>query len=423
MVFDPQYASDVKEHLKKTEEKLTDNFYNTAMVLMLAAGKEEERLAREWDEVDPEDNKAVISVIADAAWEYTIIVIFILIHVGHTIPPGENGKDLPNNFHQEQYQARIKIPTDSGTASGCKFGKKPVKIYKTDGNGKTFLDISYINVGYNYEYNINCGTASESESHYPSQDDNAITYGGGHKPHRPIFGGHHKPGFGNHHKPGFGNKPGLGGNHHGTGSEDTDLEENHNNNRPNRPFLSNFFGNRPFQNLFGQSHQSSEAQQPGVFNNIVTSVTSIFPSPQEFGQGLGDGISSFILTIPQIGQSFQSLLPNFGNFFGSAPAVQNIPNPPNPVDPGEIPGDMNYNDEIKPVHEDHDPVTDPYKNRLRPATNFYPKYQNYYSRTKQENYQISSRSFVRDEQEMVNSGSFEGRRTQYKDYRNIKFPS
>ncbi|XP_050499233.1 uncharacterized protein LOC126879925 isoform X2 [Diabrotica virgifera virgifera] len=298
--------------------------------------------------------------------EYSITLIFSLIHVGHTIPPGENGKDLPNNFHLEQYQSRIKIPTGSGAASGsgCKFGKKPVKIYKTDGNGKTFLDIQYINVGYNYEYNINCGTVGGSESQYPSQDDNAITYGGGHKPHRPIFGGHHKPGFGNHHKPGIGNhhKP-LGGNHQGTASEDTDLDETHNTNRPNRPFLSNFFGNRPFQNIFGQSHQSSEAQQPGVFNNIVNSFTSILPSPQDFGQGLGDGISSFILTIPQIGQSFQSLLPNFGNFFGGAPSVQNIPNPPSPVDPG----DMTYNDEIKPVHEEHDPVTDPYKNRLRPG--------------------------------------------------------
>ncbi|XP_072385923.1 uncharacterized protein CLS isoform X1 [Diabrotica undecimpunctata] len=52
---------------KKTEEKLMDSFYNIAMELMLAAGKEEES-GGEGGEVDPEDNKAVISVIADGAW-------------------------------------------------------------------------------------------------------------------------------------------------------------------------------------------------------------------------------------------------------------------------------------------------------------------------------------------------------------------
>ncbi|XP_050513105.1 uncharacterized protein LOC126889537 [Diabrotica virgifera virgifera] len=45
---------------KKIEGKLMDNFYTTATELMLAAGKEEESLAREWGEVDPEDDKAVL---------------------------------------------------------------------------------------------------------------------------------------------------------------------------------------------------------------------------------------------------------------------------------------------------------------------------------------------------------------------------
>ncbi|CAG9830294.1 unnamed protein product [Diabrotica balteata] len=68
-------------------------------------------------------------------------------------------------------------------------------------------------------------------------------------------------------------------------------------------------------------------------------------------------------------------------------------------------------------------LNDTEKINIMQATNFYPKYQNYYSRTKQENYQIASRSFVRDEEEMINPRSYEGRRTQYKDNRNIKFPS
>uniref|UniRef100_A0A6P7G3P4 Uncharacterized protein LOC114337382 isoform X1 n=1 Tax=Diabrotica virgifera virgifera TaxID=50390 RepID=A0A6P7G3P4_DIAVI len=53
---------------KKTDGKLINNFYNTATELMLAAGKKEESLARERVEVNPEDDKAVISVIADGAW-------------------------------------------------------------------------------------------------------------------------------------------------------------------------------------------------------------------------------------------------------------------------------------------------------------------------------------------------------------------
>ncbi|XP_050500005.1 uncharacterized protein LOC126893444 [Diabrotica virgifera virgifera] len=67
MVFYPKYASDVK-NLQENRRKAVDNFYNTATELMLAAGKEEESLAQEWGEVDPEDDKAVISVIADGAW-------------------------------------------------------------------------------------------------------------------------------------------------------------------------------------------------------------------------------------------------------------------------------------------------------------------------------------------------------------------
>ncbi|XP_057654159.1 uncharacterized protein LOC130892658 [Diorhabda carinulata] len=129
-------------------------------------------------------------------------------------------------------------------------------------------------------------------------------------------------------------------------------------------------GHRPFQNLFGHADASSEttsengpeSSRPGIFNNIISSFTNILPSPQDVGQGLGNGIASFIQTIPQIGQSFQSLLPDLNNFqlpfFGGSTA-QNFPNPITNVNNG-LPSD-----EFKPVNENHDPVTDPYKNRFQ----------------------------------------------------------
>ncbi|KAG5886001.1 hypothetical protein JTB14_025395 [Gonioctena quinquepunctata] len=149
--------------------------------------------------------------------------------------------------------------------------------------------------------------------------------------------------------------------------------------------------NRPLQGLFSQSSSQSQSQS-GIFSDVVSGFSSLLPTPQQFGQGLGDGISSFVQTLPQIGQSFQSLLPNFDDFhlpsFPSFPQGGQSGVPSNPVTSRPIitttpasvfpnpevgtdpvdPDDIIYSDEIKPVHEDHDLVTDPYtNNRLRPG--------------------------------------------------------
>lgn len=56
-----------------------------------------------------------------------------------------------------------------------------------------------------------------------------------------------------------------------------------------------------------------------VLGDFWEGFSSLLPSPQQFGQGLGDGISSFFQTLPQIGNSFQTLL-NLNEFnFPSLP--------------------------------------------------------------------------------------------------------
>lgn len=56
---------------------------------------------------------------------------------------------------------------------------------------------------------------------------------------------------------------------------------------------------------------------------MISGFTSLLPKPQDIGQGLGEGLSSFIQTLPQIGQSFQSLLPSFENF--QLPSLPSLP--------------------------------------------------------------------------------------------------
>lgn len=56
-----------------------------------------------------------------------------------------------------------------------------------------------------------------------------------------------------------------------------------------------------------------------VLGDFWEGFSGLLPSPQQFGQGLGDGIASFFQTIPQIGNSFQSLF-NLNEFnFPSLP--------------------------------------------------------------------------------------------------------
>ncbi|XP_074040963.1 uncharacterized protein isoform X2 [Leptinotarsa decemlineata] len=330
------------------------------------------------------------------------VVLSENIRISHNIRPEEDGKHLNNNF-QEDYQSRRRRP--SSGASGCNFNGGKGGRYKSDATGRTFFDLAFLNVGYNYQYNINCGQPGGGAGIHPNEG-----VLGGHKPalggHKPGLGGHkpglgaHKPGLGGH-KPIFGgHKPGLGG-HEPTG----DSGDHSDGFLPHRPILSMILTNKPLQTLFGQS-----SSQSGIFGDVISSVAGLLPTPQQFGQGLGDGITSFVQTIPQIGQSFQSLLPNFGDFQfpnlpsllpggqGLVPTRPVIPRPtpapapaptfapttvfPNPdVGPDPVdPDDIIYSDETKPVHENHDLVTDPYNNRLRPG---YGSQQYYFNRLKQ----------------------------------------
>lgn len=133
-----------------------------------------------------------------------------------SIRPDENSKDLPNSINNEDYLRKRKRPlftpgpgygNPSGYPSGCKFGPKP-GVYKTDGQGRTFFDLAFLNVGYNQQYNINCGNIGQG-GHIPDSGTNQ--HQGGFKP------GAHKPGGFQHggHRPG-GHRPGghggLGGN-------------------------------------------------------------------------------------------------------------------------------------------------------------------------------------------------------------------
>ncbi|XP_074040966.1 uncharacterized protein isoform X5 [Leptinotarsa decemlineata] len=274
---------------------------------------------------------------------FRMIVMFVVlsenIRISHNIRPEEDGKHLNNNF-QEDYQSRRRRP--SSGASGCNFNGGKGGRYKSDATGRTFFDLAFLNVGYNYQYNINCGQPGGGAGIHPNEG-----VLGGHKPalggHKPGLGGHkpglgaHKPGLGGH-KPIFGgHKPGLGG-HEPTG----DSGDHSDGFLPHRPILSMILTNKPLQTLFGQS-----SSQSGIFGDVISSVAGLLPTPQQFGQGLGDGITSFVQTIPQIGQSFQSLLPNFGDFqFPNLPSL----------------------------------LPDPYNNRLRPG---YGSQQYYFNRLKQ----------------------------------------
>ncbi|KAG5878188.1 hypothetical protein JTB14_028204 [Gonioctena quinquepunctata] len=131
-----------------------------------------------------------------------LIVLGHYIKISHSILLEENGKFLNHDF-QDENLGRRRRPS-SGSSSGCNFNGRKGVIYKTDGTGRTFVDLAFLNVGYNYQYNIDCGGAGNGQGDYPSNIGN--------KPGLGI----HKPGQGNHkpgHRPILGSqKPILGGN-------------------------------------------------------------------------------------------------------------------------------------------------------------------------------------------------------------------
>ncbi|KAL1494461.1 hypothetical protein ABEB36_010059 [Hypothenemus hampei] len=265
-----------------------------------------------------------------------------------------------NNIESNQegrHLGKRRRPGIQQNSSPCHFGGGHIRPKNDPVMGRFFLDLQYLNVEHNYHLNINCGG------------------GGGHQPiqaqaHPPVYGGHQKP-LGHHHKPG---KPAMG-------------------------LLAGLFGggNRPFQGAAnlppgGASHNPAGKHSilikiTDVLNKTVKGTTGpgtgvfsgafagILPTPQQFATGLSDGIQSFVGTLPAIGQSFQSILPSFSNFQlpqfnpGGPPnninSIVNRPAPPTtpsllPLSTTTDPDDIIFNDEIKPVHEDHDLITDPY---------------------------------------------------------------
>ncbi|XP_060522440.1 uncharacterized protein LOC132699632 isoform X2 [Cylas formicarius] len=302
------------------------------------------------------------------------VCLHILIHGTTSLPSNENSKFLGNELPQE----RRRRPLNQGPCNFGGYGKP-----KNEASERFFLDFQFLNVENNHNYNINCGGGHPVSENYPVADSF-----GGYRPGKPIlngnkpFQGGYKPTQGGHHKP---HKP--GGLFNGGGFFE------------NRPILSGFlFGNRP-QGPHGPEESSPQSQQ-GAFSG---SFAGILPTPQQFGQGLGEGIQSFLQTIPQIGQSFQSLLPTFDNFqlpqlpsgplqfpalsqggpvsnnnFNRPESISGVqptrpqvapPPPTTTIDPDDI----IYNDEIKPVHEDYDPVTDFYNNKLPPGNRREPR--------------------------------------------------
>ncbi|KAJ8963669.1 hypothetical protein NQ314_005460 [Rhamnusium bicolor] len=123
------------------------------------------------------------------------------------------------------------------------------------------------------------------------------------------------------------NKPILGGGLHQQGGQQQEGQHHEGGLFANRPILSMLLGNRPLQGLFSQSQLQSQSQTGG--------------------QGINSNIPMTPVTQPTN--------PGGGMVTPVGP------------DPITDPDDTIYNDNIKPVHEDHDPVTDPYNNKLPPG--------------------------------------------------------
>ncbi|KAF7265779.1 hypothetical protein GWI33_020857 [Rhynchophorus ferrugineus] len=356
---------------------------------------------------------------------YTACVLLL-----HVIPlkGAPQNKVLDNDDQEERTFGRRKRPGFAGNQGGnspCKFGGGYGKA-NDQPSGRTFFDLSYFNLENNYNLNIDCSEHGGTYPNYPApvneihDEDHGFGGhkpfgGGGHKPggHRPPYGGNHKPPYyGGHHRPPHGgnHRPPHGGNHRpphgGFGGG---------NHKPGGGSFGFFFGggNKPYRPHDGNDQESSTAEDGpyrpqnggGEYNGPFA---GIFPSPQQFAVGLSDGIQSFIGTLPAIAQSFQSLLPSFDNFqlpslpqfsFGGNPTLfpsisqgggssSGLSNPFNkPPTPATItstfppvviatttepttttdPDDIIFNDEIKPVQEDYDPILDRYRNKLPPG--------------------------------------------------------
>ncbi|XP_050302454.1 uncharacterized protein LOC126740465 [Anthonomus grandis grandis] len=320
-------------------------------------------------------------------WLKIFLSICLFLHIAKCSNT-ENSKFLGNSFYEEERRngKRKKRPGYSGNGgnSPCNFGggySRP----RSEELGRTFFDLQYFNFEQNYHYNINCGGGGNYPAHTPSQINKPISDNLSQIGHKPL-GGHHKPIL---HKPGGhengfegiiggngGHKPGGLGSFGGGGGH-----------KPHKPLGGGIF-NRP-GGIFG-GNNDNEGASTAPYNGPFA---GIFPSPPQVANGFSQGIQTFIGTIPAIGQSFQSILPNFNDFqFSQRPQLfnpagssnkpfNNYNRPQGGTSPPYVsttiptttidPGDIIYSDQIKPVHEDYDPITDPYFKDRRPPNNRY----------------------------------------------------
>ncbi|KAJ8972692.1 hypothetical protein NQ317_001713 [Molorchus minor] len=251
---------------------------------------------------------------------------------------------------------------------------------RTDATGRTFFDLQFINVGYNYNYNVNCDGGS------------ATSTGGGNlqkPPHKPILGGLFQ-----------------------STNQDTGGQQG-----GNKPLLSLLFGNGDLQ---GGSSQSQTQTQTGIISGTISGLASLLPKPQDVGQGLGEGISSFphYLRYNQCSPKIPPLTPDYQQV-ARAPYTQpgaSVPSqgvtPAGPDQATEPDPDTIYNDDsVKPVHEPHDPVTDPHlTNKLPPGQYLvasHPLLGVYYNRNRQQiQYQTNKNYYDQRLSSYVNQNKF-----------------
>ncbi|XP_030751676.1 translation initiation factor IF-2-like isoform X1 [Sitophilus oryzae] len=341
---------------------------------------------------------------------YIVLILQVLPLYGYS----ENSKFLGNDAAMEEKTlGKRRRPASQGSGtSPCNFGGSGYGKNKNQGSGRTFFDLQIFNVEHNNHLSIDCsGGHGGGYPVHPAPVTELYVEDGGHKPghgHKPIGnhgGGGHRPPFGGH-RPGGGQHGGGGGlfggsgGHHrpgGNGGGGGWFGGLWGGNRPHEGSQNHGSGGGPFGGNRPIRPQNAGGEYNGPF-------AGIFPSPQQFATGLSDGIQSFIGTIPDIGQSFLQILPSFDNFqlpslpqfpFGGSqsqsqaqggftngpinsfnrpptykPPVSTLP-PIAATSPAPTlttdPDDIIYNDEIKPVHEDYDPVLDIYNNKLPPG--------------------------------------------------------
>ncbi|XP_076263455.1 uncharacterized protein LOC143198216 isoform X2 [Rhynchophorus ferrugineus] len=296
---------------------------------------------------------------------YTACVLLL-----HVIPlkGAPQNKVLDNDDQEERTFGRRKRPGFAGNQGGnspCKFGGGYGKA-NDQPSGRTFFDLSYFNLENNYNLNIDCSEHGGTYPNYPApvneihDEDHGFGGhkpfgGGGHKPggHRPPYGGNHKPPYyGGHHRPPHGgnHRPPHGGNHRpphgGFGGG---------NHKPGGGSFGFFFGggNKPYRPHDGNDQESSTAEDGPYRPQNGGGNPTLFPSISQ-GGGSSSGLSN-PFNKPPTPATITSTFPPV--------VIATTTEPTTTTDPDDI----IFNDEIKPVQEDYDPILDRYRNKLPPG--------------------------------------------------------